>query len=136
MQDRIPSVGGRGEKSKKFLLAKGAPEVEQNWVSGYEGVYPWRTTRNTIESMFDGEWTQPPFTFVLPDKSAYASITEGALVNYSGMMFQSDAAHVLHARLAHAAPMIFAFGSRHPQDIEASPVRRWSTAPSPRPGGS
>ncbi len=34
------------------------------------------------------------------------------------MMFQSDAAQVLHARLAHAAPVIFAFGSRHPQDIE------------------
>jgi len=46
---------------------------------------------NMVESMLDGEWTQPPFTFVLPDKSAYASITEGALLEYSGMMLQSDA---------------------------------------------
>ena len=69
--------------------------------------------------MMDGEWTQPPFTFVLPNKGAYASITEGALVNYSGMMFQSDAAQVIHARLAHAAPVIFSYRSRHPQGRSA-----------------
>ena len=68
--------------------------------------------------MMDGEWTQPPFTFVLRDKSAYASITEGALVNYSGMVFQADAAQALHARLGHAEPASFGFRSRHRQDIE------------------
>jgi alpha-glucosidase len=115
----VPGTGARTpDEATEFRVPAESVIAPQNWVSGYEGVYPWRTTRNTIESMFDGEWTQPPFTFVLPNKVAYASITEGALVNYSGMMFQSDAAHVLHARLAHAAPMIFAFGSRHPQDIE------------------
>ena len=52
----------------------------------------------------DGEWTYPPFTFGLRDRSAYASITEGALVHYSGMVFQVDATQALHARLGHAIP--------------------------------
>ena len=90
----------------------------QNYVSGYEGLYPWRTTTNTIEGMMDGEWTNPPFTFVLRDKSAYAAITEGALVNYSGMVFQADATQALHARLGHAEPATFGFRSRYAKDVE------------------
>ena len=114
----VPGTGARTpDEVTEFHVPARSVIAPQNYVSGYEGVYPWRTTMNLIESMMDGEWTQPPFTFVLPNKSAYASITEGALVNYSGMVFQADAAQVLHARLAHAAPVIFSFSSRHPQDI-------------------
>ena len=68
--------------------------------------------------MMDGEWTNPPFTFMLRDKSAYASITEGALVNYSGMVFQADATQALHARLGHAEPATFGFRSRYGKDTE------------------
>jgi len=115
----VPGQGARTpDEVTEFHVPAGSVVAPQNYVSGYEGVYPWRTTTNTIEGMMDGEWTQPPFTFVLRDKSAYASITEGALVNYSGMMLQTDAAQVVHARLAHAAPVIFAFRSRHPRDVE------------------
>jgi alpha-glucosidase len=115
----VPGTGNRTpDEATEFHVPAKSVIAPQNAVSGYEGVYPWRTTMNLVESMLDGEWTQPPFTFVLPDKAAYASITEGALVNYSGMMLQSDAAHVIHARLAHAAPMIFSYGSRHPEDIQ------------------
>jgi len=92
------------DEATVFRVPAGSVIAPQNYVSGYEGLYPWRTTTNTIEGMMDGEWTNPPFTFVLPDKSAYASITEGALVNYSGMVFQADAAQALHARLGHAEP--------------------------------
>jgi len=114
----VPGTGDRvPDEVTEFHVPANSVIAPQNVVSGYEGVYPWRTTKNTIESMVDGEWTQPPFTFVLPNKAAYASITEGALVNYSGMMLQADTAQVIHARLAHSAPVIFSYSSRHPADI-------------------
>ena len=115
----VPGQGVRTpDEATVFRVPAGSVIAPQNYVSGYEGSYPWRTTTNTIEGMMDGEWTNPPFTFVLRDKSAYASITEGALVNYSGMVFQADRAQALHARLGHAEPAIFGFRSRHSQDTE------------------
>ena len=115
----VPGQGARTpDEATEFRIPAGSIIAPQNYVSGYEGVYPWRTTRNTIESMMDGEWTHPPFTFRLADGSVYASITEGALANYSGMVFQSDADSVLHARLGHAEPASFGFRSRYAKDVE------------------
>ena len=115
----VPGAGARTpDEATVFRVPAGSVIAPQNYVSGYEGLYPWRTTTNTIEGMMDGEWTNPPFTFVLRDRSAYASITEGALVNYSGMIFQADAAQALHARLGHAEPATFGFRSRYAKDVE------------------
>jgi alpha-glucosidase len=115
----VPGQGARTpDEATVFHVPAGSVIAAQNIVSGYEGLYPWRTTTNTIEGMLDGEWTNPPFTFVLRDKSAYATITEGALVNYSGMVFQADANQALHARLGHAEPSSFGFRSRYGKDTE------------------
>jgi alpha-glucosidase len=115
----VPGAGTRTpDEATVFRVPAGSVIAPQNYVSGYEGLYPWRTTTNTIEGMMDGEWTNPPFTFVLRDKSAYASITEGALVNYSGMVFQADSTQALHARLGHSEPASFGFRSRYGKDIE------------------
>jgi alpha-glucosidase len=115
----VPGEGARTpDEATVFRVPAGSLIAPQNYVSGYEGVYPWRTTGNLIESMMDGEWTNPPFTFRLRDGSAYASITEGALVGYSGMSFQADAAGALHARLGHSAPATYGFRSRYAKDVE------------------
>jgi alpha-glucosidase len=115
----VPGQGARTpDEATVFRVPAGSVIAAQNIVSGYEGLYPWRTTSNTIEGMLDGEWTNPPFTFVLRDRSAYASITEGALVNYSGMVFQSDLSSALHARLGHAQPASYGFRSRYAKDTE------------------
>ncbi len=115
----VPGEGARTpDEATVFHVPAGSVIAPQNYVSGYEGLYPWRTTINTIEGMMDGEWTNPPFTFKLRDKSAYASITEGALVNYSGMVFQADATQALHARLGHSEPATFGFRSRYGKDTE------------------
>lgn len=115
----VPGTGARTpDDATVFRVPAGSIIAPQNYVSGYEGIYPWRTTRNTVESLMDGEWTNPPFTFRLPDNSVWASITEGALVNYSGMAFQADAAGALHARLGHSVPTTFGFRSRYAQDVE------------------
>lgn len=115
----VPGAGTRTpDEATLFRVPARSVIAPQNYVSGYEGLYPWRTTVNTIEGMMDGEWTHPPFSFVLPDKSAYACITEGALVGYSGMVFQADGTQALHARLGHAEPAIYGFRTRHGKDTE------------------
>jgi alpha-glucosidase len=115
----VPGQGSRTpDEATVFRVPAGSVVAPQNYVSGYEGVYPWRTTMNTIEGMMDGEWTNPPFTFRLADRSAYASITEGALVNYSGMAFQADSSQALHARLGHSVPATYGFRSRYAKDVE------------------
>jgi alpha-glucosidase len=115
----VPGQGDRTpDEATEFRVPAGAIIAPQNYVSGYEGLYPWRTTGNTIEGMMEGEWTNPPFSFRLRDGSAVASITEGALVAYSGMGFQADADQVLHARLGHSVPASYGFRSRYAKDIE------------------
>jgi alpha-glucosidase len=114
-----PGAGARTpDEATEFRVPAGAIIAPQNYVSGYEGLYPWRTTGNTIEGMMEGEWTNPPFSFRLRDGSAVGSITEGALVGYSGMVFQSDGSQVLHARLGHSEPASYGFRSRYAKDIE------------------
>jgi len=113
----------RPTRPRSFRVPAGSVITPQNYVSGYEGLYPWRTTSNTIEGMMEGEWTNPPFTFVLRDKSAYASITEGALVNYSGMVFQADATR--RCTPGWATP------SRQPLDSARDTPRTSSASPTP-----
>jgi alpha-glucosidase len=115
----VPGQGDRTpDEATEFRVPAGAIIAPQNYVSGYEGLYPWRTTGNTIEGMMEGEWTNPPFSFRLRDGSAVGCITEGALVGYSGMVFQSDGSQVLHARLGHSEPASYGFRSRYAKDIE------------------
>jgi alpha-glucosidase len=115
----VPGQGDRTpDEATEFRVPAGAIVAPQNYVSGYEGLYPWRTTGNTIEGMMDGEWTNPPFSFRLRDGSAVGAITEGALVGYSGMVFQADGSQVLHARLGHSEPASYGFRSRYAKDIE------------------
>lgn len=115
----VPGSGARTpDEATVFRVPAGSVIAAQNYVSGYEGLYPWRTTGNTIEGLMDGEWTHPPFSFVLRDRSAYAFITEGGLVGYSGMAFQADGSWALHARLGHSEPASYGFRSRYAKDIE------------------
>ncbi|MGD0410615.1 MAG: glycoside hydrolase family 97 catalytic domain-containing protein [Verrucomicrobiota bacterium] len=67
----VPGTGARvPDEVTEFHVPASSVIAPQNVVSGYEGVYPWRTTKNTIESM-----------------------------------------------VAHSAPVIFSYSSRHPADI-------------------
>ena len=114
----VPGQGARTpDEATEFRVPAGSVVEAQNYVSGYEGTYPRGPWETPPESMMDGEWTLPPLTFRLRDRSAYASITEGALVNYSGMVFQVDATHALHARLGHAMPATWGYRSRHAADL-------------------
>jgi alpha-glucosidase len=74
------------------------------WYHDLEGHYEGVHTKKEISEIKAGEWLAPPITFKLPDNQGYASITEAALTDYSGMALQSDGARGLRVRLGHTHP--------------------------------
>jgi len=63
------------------------------------------------------EWAAPPLTFKLPESGGYASITEAALVNYSGMALQADGRRGFSVGLGHKHPISYPFRLRYSNDI-------------------
>ena len=79
-----------------------------------EGFY----LKKTLRLFPPGAWLAPPVTLMLPEGAGYASITEGGLRHYSGMVLQADDAGVLYARLGHAVPASRQFRVNHPDRVE------------------
>lgn len=68
--------------------------------SHYEGIYE----KKDISEIVAGEWAAPPVTFKLPNGNGFASITEAALIGYSGMALQAVGQRSLIMRLGHDEP--------------------------------
>lgn len=89
------------------------------WYHDLHGHYEGEHERRAIAGVPSGEWAAPPLTFKLPDGAGYASITEAALVNYSGMALQSDGKRGFNLVLGHRHPISYPFELRYSQeDIE------------------
>jgi alpha-glucosidase len=80
----------------------------------YEGAH----LRKNVAALPPGQWVAPPLAFKLPGGAGYGAITEGALVQYSGMVLQYDGAGGFDARLGHAAPASWPFRLRYKEDVE------------------
>jgi len=108
-------VPGPGDKSRvpdeatSFVLPAGATVWYHDLRGHYEGVH----TRKDIAAAQAGEWAAPPVTIKLPDGTGYASITEAAVINYSGMALQADGQRGFRARLGHAQPPSYPFTLRY-----------------------
>jgi alpha-glucosidase len=89
------------------------------WIHDFEDHYEAHHARKSLRSVAPGAWAAPPLTFRLPDGAGYASITEGALRNYSGMGLQGDGEGAFHARLGHAIPASYPFRLRYEDQVEA-----------------
>src|SRR5262249_13323864 len=74
------------DEATTFVLPAGSTV----WYHGLEGHYEGVHVRKDVAAIKDGEWVAPPMTYKLPGGAGYASITEAALVNYSGMALQAD----------------------------------------------
>ena len=79
-KSRVPDEGTR------FIL----PEGSTVWYHDLEGHYEDTHERKAVAEIEANQWVAPPLTFKLPGGAGYASITEAALVNYSGMALQAD----------------------------------------------
>jgi alpha-glucosidase len=83
------------------------------WYHGFEGHYEGIHTKKALSAVSRGEWAAPPLTIELPNGAGYASITEAALINYSGMGLQADGEDGFALRLAHLHPVSYPFNLRY-----------------------
>lgn len=78
----------------------------------YESVH----VKKQVEDVQEGEWLAPPATF-RSAQGIYASITEAAILNYSGMALQSNGRNGLVIRLANEQPTSYPYRLRYsPED--------------------
>lgn len=78
----------------------------------YEGVHE----KKSISEAAAGEWAAPPLTVKLPSNLGYASITEAALMNYSGMGLQADGNRGFILRLGHEHPASYPYVLRYGEE--------------------
>jgi alpha-glucosidase len=99
------------------------------WYHDFEGHYEAIHAKKDIAAAQAGEWAAPPLTIRLPVKTGYASITESAVLGYSGMGLQADGARGFTLRLGHAHPASYPFRLRYPGDVE--PLKKPATITGP-----
>jgi alpha-glucosidase len=111
----VPGAGMRvPDEATTFRLPAGSTLWYHDLEDHYEGVH----ARKSLRAVPPGGWAAPPLTFQLPGGAGYASITEGALVSYSGMGLEGDGTGGFHARLGHAIPASYPFRLRYEKDVE------------------
>ena len=111
----VPGEGKRiPDEATTFRLPAGSTVWYHDTEGHYEGIH----VRKGIASVPAGDWAAPPVTFRLADNAGYAAITEGGLVQYSGMALQTDGDGSFVARLGHSVPACWPFRLRFKQDVE------------------
>ena len=105
-------IPGRGERvpdeAHEFVIPAGGTVWHHDFRGHYEGVH----TKDDIAGVSTGTWCAPPLTVRLPGEKGYASITEGALLGYSGMGLQSAGNRKFVTRLGHEHPVSYPFELR------------------------
>jgi alpha-glucosidase len=89
------------------------PYGSRVWYHDLSGHYEGQHTNNLAEAVPPGQWIAPPMTFKLPNGGGYASVTEAALVNYSGMALQATGPREFSVVLAHKQPPSHPFVLRY-----------------------
>src|SRR5439155_10834638 len=108
-QRRVP------DEMSKFILPAGTTA----WSHGLRGHYEGDYKQRDVGEFQKGEWAAPPATFKLPNSAGYASITESALINYSGMALESDGQRGFLVGLGHRQPPSYPYTLRYPpSDVE------------------
>jgi alpha-glucosidase len=102
------------DEDTTFKLPKSATVWFHDLGGHYEAVHQ----RKNIAEVQSGEWAAPPLTFKLAENAGYASITEAALVNYSGMALQADGDGTFKLALGHKHPISYPYRLRYSNDIE------------------
>ena len=106
------------DESTTFVIPAGSTVWHHDLEGHYEAVHD----KNDVSDIKAGRWIAPPMTFKLPDGAGYASITEAALVNYSGMALQADGKRGFNLVLGHKHPPSYPFRLRYKNDIERMAV--------------
>jgi alpha-glucosidase len=102
------------DEATKFIVPPGSTVWHHDLEGHYEAVH----AKSDVAHIRDGQWVAPPMTFRLPDGAGYASITEAALANYSGMALQADGRRGFNVVLGHKHPPSYPFRLRYSNDVE------------------
>ena len=102
------------DEATTFLIPDGSTVWYHNLRGHYEAVHE----KRPIAESEAGQWAAPPVTLKLPDGAGYASITEAALIHYSGMALQADGKRGLTLALGHKHPISYPFELRYKNDIQ------------------
>jgi alpha-glucosidase len=94
------------------------PSDSTVWFHDLNGHYEAVHEKKSIAEVQAGQWAAPPLTFKLPGGAGYASVTEAALVHYSGMALQADGRRGFKVVLGHQHPISHPFRLRYSNDID------------------
>jgi alpha-glucosidase len=111
-------VPGQGRRIPDEATGFRLPASTTVWYHDLNDHYEGAHVRKNVAALPPGQWVAPPLTFKLPGGAGYGSITEGALVQYSGMGLQFNGADGFDARLGHAVPASWPFRLRYKEDVE------------------
>jgi len=123
-------VPGEGTRTPDDGSSFAIPAGSTVWFHDFEGHYEGSHVAKEITEIEAGEWAAPPVTFKLPGGRGYASITEAALVDYSGLGLQADGQGGFRAVLGHAHPPSYPFTLRY-GDEEAERLSQPATISGP-----
>jgi alpha-glucosidase len=102
------------DEASTFVIPSGSTA----WYHGLGGHYEAVHEKKNIADVPVGEWAAPPVTFKLPGDTGYASITEAALMNYSGMALEADGLRGFKLALGHKHPVSYPFRLRYSNDVD------------------
>jgi alpha-glucosidase len=97
------------DEATRFRL----PAASTVWFHDLGGHYEGVHAQKPLDNVASGEWAAPPMTFKLPGRDGYASITEAALFNYSGMALRADGHGAFTLALAHSHPVSYPYRLRY-----------------------
>ncbi|MFC1539384.1 glycoside hydrolase family 97 N-terminal domain-containing protein [Candidatus Latescibacterota bacterium] len=110
----VPGDGDRvvsGEETS-FVIPDGSTVWYHDFYMHYEGEHQ----KRSISEVEAGEWAAPPLTVKLPGKAGYVSITEAAIINYSGMALQAESGRSFGVRLGHEAEVSYPYILRYGEE--------------------
>lgn len=84
-------------EATRFKIPEGSTVWFQNNAKVYEAMHQ----HKRISDITSDDVSGPPLTIELPNGKGYASITEGALINYSGMSLRGEGNNTFHTQFVH-----------------------------------
>ncbi|MCJ7674477.1 MAG: glycoside hydrolase family 97 N-terminal domain-containing protein, partial [Sedimentisphaerales bacterium] len=102
------------DEATTFVIPAGSTVWHHDLEGHYEDVHD----KNDVADIRAGQWVAPPMTFKLPGGAGYSSITEAALVNYSGMALQCDGNRGFNLVLGHKHHVSYPYRLRYKDEIE------------------
>jgi alpha-glucosidase len=102
------------DEATTFVIPAGSTVWHHDLEGHYEDVHD----KNDVGDIRAGQWVAPPMTFKLPGGAGYSSITEAALVNYSGMALQCDGNRGFNLVLGHKHHVSYPYRLRYKDEIE------------------